>query len=106
MNKSKEMVQSPEAALAELEQVVRHLASENLALRLEKEALKRQLNEQQRALQAATSLASLASLPETSQAPSADSGALILSAMERLYFKERLQRLLELVDLELLRLDG
>lgn len=103
---SKERVQSPEVALAELEQVVRRLVSENLALRLEKEALKQQLDEQQRALHAAHVSASLPSLPEPSAVNSEDSGALTLSAVERLYFKERLQRLLELVDLELHRLDG
>lgn len=36
---------SPEDALAELEQVVQRLVSENLALRLEKEALQQQLEE-------------------------------------------------------------
>jgi regulator of replication initiation timing len=41
--RSKEMSLSPEDALAELEQVVQRLVSENLALRLEKEALQQQL---------------------------------------------------------------
>jgi regulator of replication initiation timing len=100
---SKETNLSPEAALAELEQAVQQLMSENITLKLEKAALQRQLEEYARTHAAHTSSTSAATLAKTDLH---DSGALVLSAVERLYFKERLQRLLELVDLELHRLSA
>ncbi len=101
-----EMRLSPEAALAELEQVVQQLVSENLALRLEKAALQQQLEEYTRAQAACGAPSSMHSSAALSKDELLDSGTLVLSAVERLYFKERLQRLLELVDLELHRLSA
>jgi regulator of replication initiation timing len=105
--RSKEMSLSPEDALAELEQVVQRLVSENLALRLEKEALQQQLEEYARAQTACAPQSSTpTSAAELAKNDLNNSGTLVLSAVERLYFKERLQRLLELVDLELHRLSA
>ncbi|MCS7012382.1 MAG: hypothetical protein RMI34_00625 [Chloroherpetonaceae bacterium] len=100
---------TPEAALEELERYVEHLVSENLALRREKEALLRQLEEQthlaNQLLQQHASLAPVSS--DTAQPPTTpDEPVVVLTASERLYFKERLTHLLERITLELHRLDA
>lgn len=101
---------NPEAALEELEHYVMRLLSENLALQREKEALLRQLEAQtqlnHQLLSQQVQLGDTSSALHASSPLATDGNAVVLSASERLYFKERLTHLLELITLELHRLDA